>query len=99
LEKIIFVFDGINIPLKAETELIRSNERINSVKNFYKYVISSAKPNGFNKPNMLFPTPLILMTFIQILLDAEKLYDNLEIKFSLLEADAYISELANKYNG
>jgi len=48
---------------------------------------------------MIIPSPLAFMTFIQFLLDFGKLYDNIEIKFTLLEADSYIAELANKYNG
>jgi len=40
------------------------------------------------------------MTFIQFLKDASILYNNIiEIKFSIFEADSYISEIANNCNG
>lgn len=100
MENIIFVFDGVNIPLKTETEFIRRNEKINSVKDFYSRIVwALAKPNKKNTPNMITPSPLAIMTFVQFLLDVDKKYDNIKIKFSLLEADSYIAQLANEYNG
>jgi len=99
LKKIIFVFDGVNIPLKGETEFLRRNDRIESMKKFCDYIIHANKLQEKNTPKTLTPSPLSIMTFLQFLLDSKKIFNKIELNFSLLEADKYIAELTNKYNG
>ncbi|OUM68409.1 hypothetical protein PIROE2DRAFT_58076 [Piromyces sp. E2] len=99
LEKIIFVFDGVDIPLKGETEFLRRNGKIESMKEFYNYIVNATELHEKNSPKTISPSPLSIMTFFQFLFDSKRIYSNIELKFSLLEADKYIAELANKYNG
>ncbi|ORX85584.1 PIN domain-like protein [Anaeromyces robustus] len=99
LEKIIFVFDGINIPLKEETEIQRRNEKINSINEFFNRILYSPKIGDKNLPKMISPSSLVFMTYIQFLIDSSKLFKNVEVKFSVFEADAYISKLSTKFNG
>jgi len=56
-------------------------------------------PDQKNIPKTLSPTPLVHMTYMQFLNDASKMHQNIEIKYFPSEADSYISNLANKYNG
>ncbi|ORX48432.1 PIN domain-like protein [Piromyces finnis] len=98
LEKIIFVFDGANINIKNQTEKERRELKIISIKDFYNEIVSKEFQEK-NFPKSITPSPLSFMTFMQFLLGAQKIYHCIELKFALLEADKYIAELANKYNG
>ncbi|ORX77602.1 hypothetical protein BCR32DRAFT_302481 [Anaeromyces robustus] len=101
LKKIIFVLDGVDTDMKMNKKRIQANERIKSVHGFFNKVVStSLSPNQNLKPDgKNCPTPLVLMSFIQFLCDSKKLFDKVDVKFSLREADSYIAKLAIENNG
>ncbi|ORX80719.1 PIN domain-like protein [Anaeromyces robustus] len=100
LEKLIFVFDGMDTNMKMGTILSRFEDRIKGIKEFYDRIITSSKPSKYRYfvPKKIFPTPLVRIAYSQYLIDAAKHYKKLEVKFSLLEADATIANLAIKIN-
>jgi len=96
----IFVFDGVNTPLKADTEFLRKKKRILSNDEFFNQITEFANPDYQNAPKKLTPSPLVQMTYIQFVMDISKIYKKkFENIFFTLEADTYVAELANKYNG
>jgi len=58
-----------------------------------------ASPDENNVPSTKSPSPLLQLIFLQFLLDASKVHSKMKVLFSILEADSYISELANTYKG
>jgi len=77
--------------MKAETELSRRTNQISSIGEFFNRVTTSyANPNQKNDPKNLSPSPLVNMTYNQFLIDASKLYNKIENRFYVLEADSYI---------
>jgi hypothetical protein len=101
LKDLIFVFDGINPTLKAETEEERRQNKISSMNEFFNEVTTPGGNwlNQVNNPRTLSPSPLVQMIFIQFLVDISKIYKNIRTEFCIFEADAYIAELSKRYNG
>jgi len=50
------------------------------------------------KSRSLCPSPLNIMVMIQYIKDSMEIFNKLELKLTLFEADPYISYLANKCN-
>ncbi|ORX53777.1 hypothetical protein BCR36DRAFT_348675 [Piromyces finnis] len=100
LEKIFFVFDGMDTDIKKNTNLGRADKRVKSIKKFYnKIVTSNKKKNGFLKPEKVCATPLLKIAYAQYLFDAKYYLKKLDVRLSLFEADSDIAYLAKKYNG
>ncbi|ORX42553.1 hypothetical protein BCR36DRAFT_362308 [Piromyces finnis] len=99
LEKIFFVFDGMDTDIKKNTNLGRADKRVKSIKKFYNKIVSNKKKNGFLKPEKICATPLLKVAYAQLLFDAKDYLKKLDVRFSLFEADSDIAYLAKKYNG
>lgn len=96
-----FVFDGMDTSMKLETLIERAGERVSSLNVYYQKIMSpnNRDSDRYFKPSNLCSTPLIRMTYAQFLFDASKYFPQLKVKFSYLEADAYLAKLASQYNG
>jgi len=101
LERLVFVYDGIDTEIKIETNIKHTTDRAKSMKDLYKKIIESSKQSkrGFFKPRKPCPVPLLKMAYVRYLFDLAKHNKKFEIKLSLFEADADIAALAIKYNG
>ncbi|ORX45954.1 hypothetical protein BCR36DRAFT_106603 [Piromyces finnis] len=103
LNKIIFIFDGVVEIRKRIKRKSRQEERIKNIKKFYNKIQTKNYKNGaLLRPEVnLCASQLLLNTFIQYLLNIEKLFPNkIEIVSSVSkESDIYIAELANNING
>jgi len=101
LGKLYFVFDGMDTSMKLETLIERASDRVSSLNVYYQKIMSpnNRDSDRYFKPSSLCSTPLIRMTYAQFLFDASKYFPQLKVKFSYLEADAYLAKLASQYNG
>ncbi|ORX79244.1 PIN domain-like protein [Anaeromyces robustus] len=100
LGEIFFVFDGMDTDMKLETIIKRSNERIASVGKFYHKIISSKKIKEHHlKYSLICATPLIRIIYAHYLLDMAKITEKVKVKFSYLEADAFIAKLVQEHDG
>ncbi|OUM58023.1 hypothetical protein PIROE2DRAFT_16818 [Piromyces sp. E2] len=88
--------------LKEETINSRETERVKVLhKFFYTLQTKSCSNDTKLRPKgKLCPTPLVMLTYLQYLLDIQKIFPNkFEVRTSPKEADSYITNLANEING
>jgi len=100
LKKLIFVFDGVDEPSKYKIKQKRNYSRIHSVKRMNDKIFNPSQDDIVRRfLDKYSPYPVELMTYTQFLIKSSEKYDNLEIKFSLNEADIEIAKIAKNENG
>jgi len=90
-------------PLKEKTKNLRDRHRISSVQKLNKRIFEPSMDDPhksvYKFVQKYCPSSIEYMTYIQLLIEYSKKFNNLEIKFSLFEADDVIAKIAKEENG
>jgi len=102
LNKLVFIFEGINTGFTKEIEEIRDNLNINRIYDLYNTIQTKIPSNeSIHRSTLKFcPAPWVFLCYFQYLLDTQKLFpEKLEVRVTLNEHDGYTAKLANEING